>query len=102
MGGGGFFETLFLVPAGGTGVVVVDISAMGPAVVIVGVETGFLGFSFVFLLCRVWEETLLRVSLRPLMADKRAELATEAVSAGTSGGGRLWCWSWSMRVASCA
>ena len=34
------------------------------------------------------EETLLRVSLKPLMADKRAELAAEVVSAGTSGGGR--------------
>ena len=48
------------------------------------------------------EETLLRVSLRPLMADKRSELATEAVSAGKSGGGRQCCWSWSMRVARCA
>ena len=48
------------------------------------------------------EETLIRLSLRPLMADKRAELATEAVSAGTSGGGRHCCWGFPMRVARCA
>ena len=48
------------------------------------------------------EETLLRVSIRPLMADKRAELATKAVSTGMSGGGRHCCWSCSMRVATCA
>ena len=48
------------------------------------------------------EETLIRVLLRPLMADKRAELATELVSAGTSGGMRHCCWSWSMRVPRCA
>ena len=40
--------TLFSVPAGGTGVVVVEISAMGPAVVRVGVETGFPGFVYCF------------------------------------------------------
>ena len=39
---------LFLVPAGGTGVMFVEIAAMGPAVVRVGVETGFLGFVFCF------------------------------------------------------
>ena len=38
------------------------------------------------------EETLIRVSLRPVMADNRAELATDAVSASTSGGGRHWFW----------
>ena len=48
------------------------------------------------------EETLIRVSLRPLMADKRAELATEVVSAGTSGGGRHCFGSCSMRVTRCA
>ena len=48
------------------------------------------------------EETLIRVLLRPLIADKRAELATELVSAGTSGGRRHCCWSWLMRVARCA
>ena len=48
------------------------------------------------------EDTLLRVSLRPLMTDKRAKLATEAVSAGTIGGGRQCFWGWSMRVARCA
>ena len=48
------------------------------------------------------EETLIRVLLIPLMEDKRAKLETESVSAGTSGGGRHWCWSWSMRVAKCA
>ena len=46
--GGGFFVTLFLVPAGGTGVIVVEIAAMGPAVIRVGVETGIPGFVFVF------------------------------------------------------
>ena len=40
--------TLFLVPAGGTGVIVVEIAAMGPAVIRVGVETGIPGFVFVF------------------------------------------------------
>ena len=39
---------LFLVPEGGTGVIVVEIAAMGPAVVRVGVETGFSGFVFCF------------------------------------------------------
>ena len=48
------------------------------------------------------EETLLRVSLKPLLADKRDELATQVVSASTSVGGRHCCWSWSMRVARCA
>ena len=48
------------------------------------------------------EETFLRISLRPLMADKRAELETEAVSDGASVVGRHCCWSWSMRVARCA
>ena len=78
--------TLFLLPAGGTGVIAVEIAAMDPAVVRVGVETDLPGFVFFFLLCWVSEETLLRVSIRPLMTDKRVELATEAVSAGTSGG----------------
>ena len=49
--GGGFFVTLFLVPAGGTGVIVVEIAAMGPAVIRVGVETGIPGFVFVFSYC---------------------------------------------------
>ena len=49
----------------------------------------------------VSEETLLKVLLIPLMADRRAKLATESVSAGKSGGKRHWCWSWSMRVARC-
>ena len=35
-------------PSGGTGVFVVEISAMGPIVVRVGVETGFTGFVFCF------------------------------------------------------
>ena len=34
--------------AGGTGVIVVEISAMGPGVVRVGVETGLPGFVFCF------------------------------------------------------
>ena len=46
--GGGFFVNLFLVPAGGTGVIVMEIAAVGPAVVRVGVETGFPGFVFCF------------------------------------------------------
>ena len=46
--GGGFFVNLFSVPAGGTGVIVVEIAVMGPAVVRVGVETGFPGFVFCF------------------------------------------------------
>ena len=46
--GCGFFVTLCSVPAGGTGVIVVEILAMGPAVVRVGVETGFPGFVFCF------------------------------------------------------
>ena len=46
--GGGLFVTLFLVLAGGTGVIVVKIAAMGPAVVRVGVETGLPGFVFCF------------------------------------------------------
>ena len=46
--GGSFFVTLFLVPAGGTGVIFVEITAMGPAVVRVGVETGLTGFVFCF------------------------------------------------------
>ena len=82
---------LFFVPAGGTGVIVVDIAAMGPAVFRVGVETSFPGFVVFFLLCWVSEETLLRVLLRPLMSDKRAKLDTEAVCTGTSGGGRHCC-----------
>ena len=48
--GGGFFVTLFLVLAGGTGGIVVEILAMGPAVVRVGAETGLPGFVF-FLNC---------------------------------------------------
>ena len=40
--------TLFSVPAGGNGVNFVEMSAMGPAVVRVGVETGFPGFVFCF------------------------------------------------------
>ena len=44
--GGGLFVTLFLVLAGGTGVIVVEITDMGPAVVRVGVETGIPGFVF--------------------------------------------------------
>ena len=40
--------TLFSVLAGGTGVIVVEITAMGPSVVRVGVETGILGFVFCF------------------------------------------------------
>ena len=75
---------------------------MGPGLVRVGVETGLPGFVFFFLLRWVSEDNLLRVSLIPLMADKRAELATEVVSAGTSGGGRHYCWSWLTRVAMCA
>ena len=47
------------------------------------------------------EETLLRVLLKSLMVDKRAELATEEVSAGTSGGGRRCFFSCSMRAARC-
>ena len=86
--------TLFLVLAGGTGVIVVDIAAMVPAVVRVGVEIGFPVFIFFLFLCWVLEETFLRALLIPLMEDKRDELATEAVSAGTSGGGRHCCWSW--------
>ena len=43
---GGFFVTLFSVPASGTGVIFVEIAAMGPAVVRVGVETGLPGFVF--------------------------------------------------------
>ena len=39
---------LFLVPAGGTGVIFVEFAAMGPAVVRVGVEAGFSGFVFCF------------------------------------------------------
>ena len=45
---GGFFVTLFFVLEGGTGVIVVDIAVMGPAVVRVGVETGFPGYVFSF------------------------------------------------------
>ena len=48
------------------------------------------------------EDTLIRVLLIPLMADKRSKLATEAVSAGTSGGGRHCFCNCSMRVARCA
>ena len=40
--------TLFLVPAGGTGVIVVEIAAMGPEVIRFGVETGLPGFVFCF------------------------------------------------------
>ena len=58
---GGFFVTLFLVLEGGTGVNVVEIEAMGPAVVRVGVDTGLPGFVFFFLLRWVSVETLLRV-----------------------------------------
>ena len=94
--------TLFLVPAGGTIVIVMEIAVMGPAVVRFGLETGLPGFVFFFLLRWVSEETFLRVLLRPLITDKRAELATEAVFAGTSGGVRYCCWSWLMRVARCA
>ena len=39
---------LFLAPAGGTGMIVVDITSMGPAVVRVGVETGRPGFAFFY------------------------------------------------------
>ena len=39
---------LFFVPACGTGVIVVDIAAVGPAVVRVGVETSFPGFDVFF------------------------------------------------------
>ena len=46
--GGGFFVNLFSVPAGVTGAIVVEIAVMGPAVVRVGVETGFSGFVFCF------------------------------------------------------
>ena len=46
--GGGFFVNLFLAPAGGTGVIVMEIASMGPSVVRVGVETGFPGFVFCF------------------------------------------------------
>ena len=49
--GGGFFVNLFLAPAGGTGVIFVEITAMGPAVVRVGVETGLTGFVFCFFYC---------------------------------------------------
>ena len=94
--------TLFLVLAGVTGLIVVEIASIGPALVRVVVDTGLPGFVFFFLLHWLSEETLLRVLLRRLMADKSADLATEAVSAGTSGGGRHCGWSWSMRVARCA
>ena len=93
-------------PSGGTGVFVVEIAAMGPAVVRVGVETGFTGFVFCFLMRWVSKETFISVSLRGLMADKRAELATElatvAMSTGTSGGGRHCFCNCSMMVARCA
>ena len=46
--GGGFFVTLSLVLAGGTGVMVVEIAAMGPAVVRVGVKTRLPGSVFCF------------------------------------------------------
>ena len=35
-------------PAGGTGVIVMEIASMGPSVVRVGVEIGFPGFFFFF------------------------------------------------------
>ena len=35
-------------PSGGTGVIVVEIAAIGPALVRVRVETGFTGFVFCF------------------------------------------------------
>ena len=57
--GGGFFVTLFSVPAGGTVVIVVEIIAMGPTVVRVGAETGLPSFVFCFLLRWVSEENLL-------------------------------------------
>ena len=56
---GGFFVTLFSVPAGGTVVIVVEIIAMGPTVVRVGAETGLPSFVFCFLLRWVSEENLL-------------------------------------------
>ena len=46
-------------PSGSTGVFVVEITAMGPAVVRVGVETGFTGLVFCFLMRWVSKETLL-------------------------------------------
>ena len=46
-------------PSGGTGVIVVEIAAMGPAVVRVGVETGFTGFVFCFLMGWVLKETFI-------------------------------------------
>ena len=46
--GGGFFVTLVLVVASGTGVIVVEIAAMGAAVVRVFVEMGLPGFIFWF------------------------------------------------------
>ena len=46
--GGEFFVTLFLVPTDGIGAIVVEISAVGPAVVRVGVETGLPGCVFCF------------------------------------------------------
>ena len=45
---GGFFVTLFSVHADGTVVIVMEIAAMGPEVVRVGVETGLPGFVFCF------------------------------------------------------
>ena len=39
---------LFSAPAGGTGVIVMEIASMGPSVVRVGAETGFPGFVFCF------------------------------------------------------
>ena len=52
------------------------------------------------------KETFISVSLRGLMVDKRAELATElatvTVSTGMSGGGRHCFCNCSMRVARCA
>ena len=46
--GGGFFVNFFLVPAGGTGVIVVEIAVMVPAVVRLSVDRGFPGFVFCF------------------------------------------------------
>ena len=40
--------TLFSVPAGGTGVIVVEIAAMGPEVVRFGLATSLPGFVFCF------------------------------------------------------
>ena len=46
--GGGLYMTLSSVLAGGIVVIVVEIAAMGPAVVRVGVEMGLPGFVFFF------------------------------------------------------